>query len=66
MSKATPAKANLFKVRLKKAHTHAGEPKAPGESIMVTAPERAFLAQAGVIAPLVAEVNAPASQPHED
>lgn len=46
-----PAKAELFKVKLAKPHTHQDELKAVGDTISVTAPERAFLIAQGVIKP---------------
>tara|TARA_R110000868_G_scaffold9204_3_gene46452 strand:+ start:42099 stop:42287 length:189 start_codon:yes stop_codon:yes gene_type:complete len=46
-----PAKAELFKVKLAKPHTHQDEPKAVGDTISVTAPERDFLLGLGVIKP---------------
>lgn|GEM_PF-2035281 len=56
------AKPQLFKVKLLKPHTHAGESKQVNDSIDVTAPEREFLRRAGVIAKDEAEGSAPAAQ----
>jgi len=44
-----PAKPELHKVKLAKAHTHAGKPCSPGTTIEVTTPERNFLVGVGVI-----------------
>lgn len=53
------AKPELVEVKLAKNHTHAGEPKVPGNKIKVTGPEREFLVRAGVVE---AEGTAPAEQ----
>lgn len=55
------AKAELFKVKLAKPHKHKGEPKAVGDTISVTVPERTFLIAQGVIKPET-EVAATAAQ----
>lgn len=44
------AKAETFKEKLLKAHTHRGEKLPEGKTIEVTAPERDFLRGKGVIA----------------
>lgn len=67
MSKTTEAtkpaaKPQLFKVKLLKAHTHAGAPKNAGDPIEVTGPEREFLRAVGVVANDEAEGSAPAAQ----
>lgn len=67
MSKTTEAtkpaaKPQLFKVKLLKAHTHAGAPKNAGEMIEVTGPEREFLRGVGVVENDETEGTAPVAQ----
>lgn len=57
------AKAELFKEKLIKAHTHRGEQLQAGQPIELTAPEREFLRGKGVIAtPTTADAAAPAAE----
>ncbi|WP_312481042.1 DUF7210 family protein [Stutzerimonas nitrititolerans] len=57
------AKPQLFKVKLLKPHTHAGESKQADDSIDVTAPERDFLIGVGVIeSPNTTDGAAPAAE----
>lgn len=54
------AKAEVFKARLLKPHTHCGALLGVGETIELTAPEREFLRSVGVIATPTTNDAAPA------
>lgn len=55
------AKAEVFKEKLLKPHTHCGALLKVGETIEVTAPEREFLRSVGVIAMPTTNDAAPAA-----
>lgn len=57
------AKPELHKVKLAKPHKHAGVDQPEGATIEVTAPEREFLIQVGVVAtPETTDAAAPAAE----